>query len=114
MPLIRHHTPEPLTLSPEAIDSLRQGRGTPPESPTLLAKTRHATAAGVRILRAAITGDPIRVSRRERNRRLAICRQCPYWDETGNIGLGECKNPACGCTRIKQGLATESCPLAKW
>lgn len=46
--------------------------------------------------------------------RSSICSMCPYWNGDGNIGLGECKAPGCGCTRAKVWLATESCPIGKW
>lgn len=57
-----------------------------------------------------------RASRQERQRRLAICQACQYYAPTGNLGLGECRAPGCGCTRAKLALATSQCPLIppKW
>lgn len=49
-----------------------------------------------------------------RKARLAVCFQCEHWHAAGNLGLGECRAPGCGCTRAKAWLATESCPLGKW
>ena len=54
--------------------------------------------------------------REERRRRRAICRKCEFWNPRGNILLGECLAPGCGCTRAKVWLATARCPLdpPKW
>lgn len=45
-----------------------------------------------------------------RKERLSICEKCPYYDPKGNWGLGQCKAPGCGCSRIKLALATSKCP----
>ena len=50
------------------------------------------------------------VPREFRRERLAICGACPYWSAAGNLGLGECKYPGCGCTRVKAALSTSKCP----
>lgn len=50
----------------------------------------------------------------QRNVRAAICSACPYWHPAGNLWLGECRAPGCGCTRAKIWLASEKCPLGKW
>lgn len=54
--------------------------------------------------------------RSERQRRLNICQPCDYYSPAGNLGLGECRAPGCGCTRAKLALATSQCPLMppKW
>lgn len=51
-----------------------------------------------------------------RRARLAICQLCPFYNASGNLGLGECQAPGCGCTRAKLALATARCPLKppKW
>lgn len=49
-----------------------------------------------------------------RRARAAICGACEHWNPGGNLGLGECRAPGCGCTRAKWWLATEACPLGKW
>jgi len=46
------------------------------------------------------------------NERMKTCRACDRWDGTANAGLGKCR--ACGCTRLKLWLETETCPLDKW
>lgn len=53
-------------------------------------------------------------SRATRKARGAICSACEHWRPGGNLGLGECAAPGCGCTRAKWWLATEACPLGKW
>jgi hypothetical protein len=45
-----------------------------------------------------------------RQARLEACKACPYYKADGNIGLGECQAPGCGCSRLKVWLATETCP----
>ena len=54
------------------------------------------------------------VPREARLARLAICQPCPYYNAAGNLGLGECRYPGCGCTRVKAALATSKCPAGKW
>ena len=49
-----------------------------------------------------------------RQARLATCRGCDYYLASGNLGLGECRYPGCGCTRAKAALATSMCPAGKW
>jgi hypothetical protein len=52
--------------------------------------------------------------REVRKSRQAICVACDYWNAMGNLGLGECKYPGCGCSRVKAALATSKCPMGKW
>lgn len=84
--------------------------------PTLADKAEHLAGAVVRVGKALLRGEPVRVPDEERDRRLAICRSCPggHWKKGGNLGLGECSHPQCGCTRFKHGWATEKCPLNLW
>lgn len=49
-----------------------------------------------------------------RKARLAVCEACAYYDPKGNWGMGECKAPLCGCSRIKAALATSKCPKGYW
>lgn len=121
MGIIRQHKAEPLKLTPEQVESLRKAiqpsqedtqASSPP--PTITKKVVNVAKAGGRIVSAVVRRQPIMVSEEEKDRRLSICRQCDLWSEGGNIGLGECKHPLCGCTRFKHGLATERCPAGKW
>lgn len=58
-------------------------------------------------------GLPV-VSEATHRGRMAACRACPHWDELARAGLGKCRAPGCGCTRLKHWLATETCPLGQW
>lgn len=116
-----NHTPTPLVLTEAEKKSIRRRSRLPkstkptPRPPSLIAKADHLIRATARIVAAAAKGDPINVSKSEREQRLAICRACkPYWRERGNLGMGECMHEDCGCTRLKQRLATETCPAGKW
>lgn len=52
--------------------------------------------------------------------RLSVCAgsdgkpKCPYYFPDGNLGLGECKAPGCGCTRVKVWLMSSTCPIKQW
>lgn len=46
--------------------------------------------------------------------RLAICESCDLWDPKARAGLGKCNHKKCGCSKMKQWLASEKCPLEKW
>jgi hypothetical protein len=63
----------------------------------------------------AKAGLPL-ASKALRNARLATCNACPggYFDPAGNWGLGQCKAPGCGCSKIKAALATSKCPKSYW
>lgn len=65
------------------------------------------------IYRWALSGFPVN-EREESDRRIAICRACKFWKENGNLNLGECTHPSCGCTKYKTIFATEKCPIGKW
>jgi hypothetical protein len=60
-------------------------------------------------------GAPL-VPKEIRRERLALCAACEYFNAGGNFGLGECRFPGCGCTKIKAALATSKCPMKppKW
>jgi hypothetical protein len=45
---------------------------------------------------------------------LAICGNCEFWNPNGNLFLGKCRHPKCGCSRFKPQWATERCPIGKW
>jgi hypothetical protein len=45
--------------------------------------------------------------------RLAICKGCEFWDQSGYGGTGRCQN--CGCSTWGQlRMATKKCPIEKW
>lgn len=93
---------------------VRQPRQAPPlpapERAGLLTKAARLKAALQEWRRA---GLPL-ASRAARKERQACCDACEYYRPTGNLGLGECTAPGCGCTRAKLWLATSVCPLGKW
>jgi hypothetical protein len=45
-------------------------------------------------------------------KRMNICRQCQFWQENGNMGMGKCLK--CGCGRGKHWLPHEQCPIGLW
>lgn len=77
-------------------------------------KLDHVLDASSRALDAIVEGDPLFVTKEVRAARKSICASCEYWSSMGNLGFGECRHPQCGCTRFKQFLATETCPMGKW
>lgn len=48
------------------------------------------------------------------NDRMRLCNSCEHWDEEGNLGLGKCNHPKCGCTRGKMKQASSECPMGNW
>lgn len=50
------------------------------------------------------------VPKEVRAERWAHCSVCEYYDKKGNLGLGACSFPSCGCTKAKLALATSKCP----
>lgn len=95
------------SLAPRALPA--QPAATVP-SPGVLTKGRRLMMAFRRWNR-----EGRKLSTRDvRRQRKTICDACPYWNAKGNLGLGECRAPGCGCTRAKVWLASETCPLKKW
>ncbi len=78
--------------------------------PTLADLAANFSAATTRWVAA---GFPV-VSSEVHAARMAVCKDCEFWDGGARLGLGKCKQPSCHCTRFKHWLATEKCPLAKW
>ena len=54
------------------------------------------------------------VSKEVRKARLEVCHACEYYDTAGNLGLGQCRAPGCGCTSVKAALNGMKCPKGKW
>jgi hypothetical protein len=83
-----------------------------PEHAGLMTKARRLRAELQVWRRAGFPRAPSAV----RRARLAACRTCDYYNPRGNLSLGECRAPGCGCTRLKLALATARCPLnpPKW
>jgi hypothetical protein len=75
-----------------------------PEMPPLTTQAGNLAGAIGRTIKAAVTGQPVRVSPEERDRRWGLCMTCE------NLVNDKCK--LCGCHfRAKIELATERCPL---
>ena len=84
----------------------------------LPAKIAHLTAAAIEVATAAVLAPtaPITVPAAIYAERLSACTNCPHHLPDGNLGLGECAHPGCGCTKAKLVFATLSCPMTppKW
>lgn len=86
--------------------------------PTTAQMARNATAAAGRVVRAVVTGAPVKVSNKTYFARLEICRGCDQvikWKH--DESFLRCRK--CGCWLngnyiAKAKLATEACPLGKW
>lgn len=85
-----------------------------PNPPSPITKVKHLAKAGGRILKGVVSGEPIRVSDDVLKQRDEICSACGLWRPSGNLGMGECRHPQCGCTKFKRGFTTETCPAGKW
>lgn len=44
--------------------------------------------------------------------RMDICSRCEFWKPDARFGLGKCLK--CGCTSMKQKLASSVCPIGSW
>jgi hypothetical protein len=98
---LRFHTPVP---AQPAIPAERL-----PE-PTFAEEIGHA---GTALARWAAAGLPI-APPEARAIRYETCLRCEYWSNKARLGLGKCRHPDCGCTRLKFRWATERCPMGKW
>jgi hypothetical protein len=79
--------------------------------PSLLEQAGNAIGALGRVAGAAIQGKPVLVDIDEKNRRLAICDTCEFFDHARE----RCSK--CGCpAKLKVALATEigHCPIGLW
>lgn len=85
----------------------------PKEIPVLPSLSTKYRRLGVALKTWHDAGMPV-ANRQTRKHRATVCKACPHWLPGGNLGLGECRAPGCGCTSLKRWLATERCPLAKW
>lgn len=82
----------------------RHARLIPPEPNAAEMAVNLATAAAA----WAAAGFPV-VPQAEYDARSVACAPCQYWDGRARLGLGKCKAPGCGCTKLKRWLATEKC-----
>ena len=106
------HRPDLTRLTPEQIAAQIDGQrpaaepAPAPERASLLTKFGRLRRELGRWAKAGFTIVPKDV----RAWRLAGCQPCEFYAPEGNLGLGECRHPGCGCTRAKLLLATSQCP----
>ena len=100
--VVIHHGPPEVWLYPEpsATDLARVQRV------SLLTKAQRATRE---IRHWIVAGMPI-APKEVRLARLAFCERCAFYAADGNWGLGECRAPGCGCSRVKAAFANSRCP----
>jgi len=90
---------------------LGQGqRALEPPEPTVAELASNFSAA---LARWASSGFAV-VTREQHAERMSACSSCEHWRPRERLGLGVCRAPGCGCTRLKHWLATERCPLGLW
>lgn len=106
-------------VTPFTTSAANTGSYTPPDPyvpPTFAApmtlpplKTQVANAAGAagRLMKAAITGQPVKAEQDVVDFRQSVCDSCEF-----NLN-NRCAK--CGCYwKVKMQLATEHCPVGKW
>jgi hypothetical protein len=88
-----------------------------PPPPTLGQLLSNFASAATRAAEHAATHGlaSLWVTEEQFQARLAVCRTgCAHWSEEAALGTGRCLHPACGCTRLKHHLTTETCPINAW
>jgi len=84
---------------------------TPPRLPSPARLAINFARAAARRAEAFLHGRPADVPEVERQRRLAVCAQCPLLLAT----VRRCRHQDCGCwVDEKAGWATEECPEDCW
>lgn len=77
--------------------------------PSQLQMAKNLGTSIVRNMQSVVSGNGLRISDEEANRRLSICNGCEYFDQIQK----RCKK--CGCfMAVKTYLKAEKCPLGKW
>jgi len=72
-------------------------------------KAQNATVAAVKVAKAVVKREPVKVSQEVVLERTEICRDCEFFNDANS----ECNQ--CGCfIPWKTELATEGCPIGKW
>ena len=98
------------SYSPEETEERRARKKEIGSGPGPLQMARNVVVAARRFARS-----PVKFAPQEAVEiRMSICRKCDYWEEVARWGLGKCRHHKCGCTKYKQKLASEECPLGKW
>ena len=77
--------------------------------PTYSRMAKNLGGSLVRVAKAALKGEDIKVNRAEKEKRHEICKGCVHYHSVDD----RCK--LCGCLMsVKTTLNTESCPAGKW
>ena len=85
-----------------------------------LREAGHFIQSAGKVVKAALTGEQVLVTKEQYKARELICEQCDQVSRkngmpTGATILSDDKCEECGCkVREKIKYATESCPLGKW
>jgi hypothetical protein len=81
-----------------------------PEMPPFFRLAANFAKASAAETASMVSGDPP-VAPEERDRRFALCRECPRFMPDSE----RCSHPKCGCfLRIKTAWRSQKCPEGKW
>lgn len=77
--------------------------------PSLGTMVTNAGTSVVKNLKSVAAGHHLNTTDEEKNKRMAICKGCEFFDELNNV----CNK--CGCyLSFKTWLKAEHCPIGKW
>jgi hypothetical protein len=80
-----------------------------PDFPSYADMLSNLGGSVIRNLKGALRGDKLRLTKNEKDKRLAICKGCEHY----HTPQDRCK--LCGCkVAVKAHLKLESCPVGKW
>ena len=80
-----------------------------PSLPSMLEMAKNAGGSLWRNTKAAVRGEKLKLTKEEAERRLDICRSCPFFRKDDE----RCSK--CGCyLSSKTYLKAEHCPVGKW
>lgn len=117
-PLPPEVTPPPMPLPPMVTERFVQVAPTIqdepapleiPDLPSMTNMAKNVLGSMFKTAKSAVTGHGVRVEKEEADRRLSICRGCPFFRRTDE----RCSK--CGCyMAVKTYLRAEKCPVGKW
>jgi hypothetical protein len=82
---------------------------TTPSLPSMIQMAKNVSASLARTAKQAATGQGVRVTKEEAERRLAICKTCQFFR------LHDQRCSKCGCyMAVKTYLKAEKCPVGLW
>jgi len=91
----------PWKATPEKVEPIKY--------PPLHKQVKNVAKAAGKVVKNVAKGKKVIVPDKEKEARLAVCRECAVWDKK----KGRCKK--CGCYgKWKARLRSENCPLGKW